>query len=119
MTKQEPSASRSEQGMPWTFEKVRTRTVVRDCNGGLLFIIEGPMDSHREACGKAIETMKAALSVRSERGTLLRPALIGFCEAFTNRNQTTSLKEWNYRMKIAHANALEALAGREPYSDPQ
>lgn len=66
MTQDQPK-SRSEQGLPWTFEKIRTRTVVRDYNGSLLFIIEGPMDSHAEACAAAIETMKAALSVRSER----------------------------------------------------
>lgn len=58
-----------------------------------------------------------ATSALSE--TKERVALREFCTAFENRGETTSLKEWNDRMKAAHANALEALAGREPYSEPK
>ena len=49
---------------------------------------------------------------------LIESALRNFCEAFTNRGETTSLKEWTDRMRKAHADALEALVGREPYAEP-
>ena len=50
---------------------------------------------------------------------LLRAALTAFCEAFENRGETTSLKEWNGRLKLANDSAREALVGREPYSEPK
>lgn len=57
--------------------------------------------------------------VPSEVARQLESALRAFCEAFTNRGETTSIKEWNDRMKAAHDNAREALAGRLPYSEPE
>ena len=48
----------------------------------------------------------------------LRMALTNLCDAFNNRGETTSIKEWNDRMKVAHDNAREALAGRLPFSEP-
>jgi len=42
----------------------------------------------------------------------LRKALADFCNAFTNRGETTSLKQWNDRMKSAYDNAVLALGGQ-------
>ena len=62
-------------------------------------------------------TIRATLALRSETATT--KALRDFCEAFENRNETTSLHIWNNRLKAAYANAKEVLAGREPYKEPQ
>lgn len=39
----------------------------------------------------------------------LRAALTGFREAFANRGETTSLYEWNERLKAADAKAAHVL----------
>ena len=49
---------------------------------------------------------------------LLRKSLTDFCIAFENRGETTSLQEWNKRLKSACDNAREVLAGRLPFSAP-
>jgi hypothetical protein len=68
---------------------------------------------------KGIAETGALLNRVCAENSRLRGALTSFCEAFDNRGETTSLKEWNSRLKLAYANAREALAGREPYSDPK
>ncbi len=45
---------------------------------------------------------------------VLLAALTDFCNAFTNRGETTSLHEWNNRMKAAYAAAVEALKNAAP-----
>lgn len=45
----------------------------------------------------------------------IRLALQQFCNAFTNNGKTSSLRDWNYRMKEAYDNAVLALGG---YSEP-
>ena len=45
----------------------------------------------------------------------LRVALQAFCNAFTNNGKTSSLRDWNYRMKEAYDKAVLALGG---YSEP-
>lgn len=56
--------------------------------------------------------------VPAELARQFERALQAFCHAFTNRGETTSLKEWNDRLTAAHDHAREVLAGREPYSEP-
>lgn len=46
----------------------------------------------------------------------LRTALTAFCNAFTNRGETTSLHEWNASMKATYDEAVLALGG---YSAPK
>ena len=50
----------------------------------------------------------------------LRLALQGFCNAFNNNAKTSSLRDWNYRMKEAYDKAVLALGGySEPLPTPQ
>lgn len=66
------------------------------------------------------ETRKAykeqARSVNSAQAWAMRTALTEFCNAFNNRGETTSIKEWNDRMKVAYDAAVLALGG---YSEPK
>jgi hypothetical protein len=57
--------------------------------------------------------------VRAEFARQLERSLRDFCTAFENEGKTSSLKEWNDRLKTAYKNAGEALAGREPYAEPK
>ena len=60
---------------------------------------------------------EANFTLRPERGDgpsngqLLRSALTEFCNAFNNRGETTSLKEWNDRMRAAYEHGILALGG--------
>lgn len=47
----------------------------------------------------------------------LRAALGQFRDAFANRGETTSLHEWNERLKVADAFAARALAADPPPAD--
>lgn len=58
--------------------------------------------------------VRDALKWRSSEEPL-RIALQGFCNAFTNNGKTSSLRDWNFRMKEAYDNAVMALGG---YSEP-
>ena len=93
--------------------------------------LESPQEGHCNSCDtwrlcelhmKCLTPPKSAENsgkTQLSPNRLLRVALAEFCEAFTNRGETTPLHEWNNRMKAAHANALEALAGRLPYAAPR
>lgn len=57
--------------------------------------------------------------VKADTARRLERVLTEFCHAFNNRGKTTSLKEWNDRMKVVYDDAQEVLAGRLPYSEPK
>ena len=58
--------------------------------------------------------VRDALKWRSSEEPL-RLSLQGFCNAFNNNGKTSSLRDWNYRMKEAYDKAVLALGG---YSAP-
>ena len=58
--------------------------------------------------------VRDALKWRSSKEPM-RFALQRFCNAFTNNAKTSSLRDWNFRMKEAYDNAVLALGG---YSEP-
>ena len=51
-----------------------------------------------------------ALACKAVAAQDLYEALEGFCEAFSNCGETTSLHAWNQRLKAADARARPALA---------
>lgn len=59
------------------------------------------------------------LGMANNKWELAHKSLAEFCEAFENRGETTSLREWNNRLVRAYENAKEILAGRLPYATPK
>ena len=63
--------------------------------------------------------VRDALKWRSSKEPV-RLALQQFCNAFSNNGKTSSLRDWNYRMKEAYDKAVLALGGySEPLPTPQ